>query len=597
MDLSQEQIMDREEQERREREKQEREKEMLTPILGVRDDSFRQIIKYILVDKGKIKDHYVDLLLDDEGNFKLFSNAFTSVSISSYRDTESSSIKEDKNSPDNYDLHRKIGEGIYANFIVSYIISKLNLKTASEVKNVARIRINYESKITFPSIVERFDLEPYISASKYELKEIKKKIIFEHIFLSFIGTTSMIFDNATTIGVGYSTSYNILSSIFNEMFEIKRPSKFEELDNPITTLKNFFDRNHHRLGYLLYKDYFDKKTFTNSSKIYRVIRGYEPQKNEGGEQLEIGSGESFRGEGSKPKKIAQRKAAISSLDWLTDNGYSLDFIKRKKDDFHPDKKIIINGIRRNEFSDFIKNIFIRSDIDEKYINILLNEESLKIYNNAFTSNTANLDRSLLQDEDSSENYEIYETIGDSVFANFIYTYSLNRFSFKTPNDVKSMSKIKSKYGSKNEFSSLSKKLGFLPFITASKYELQKNEIDILEDVFESFIGSTCFILDNNIRRGTGYNICYRILCSIYNQIDIPIEFEKLNDDITVLKEIFDPLDEELVYEYDKVGVNKICYIYSILEDGPKHLLGKGIGNDNDEAKLNASRDVLKNLKK
>ena len=76
--------------------------------------------------------------------------------------------------------------------------------------------------------------------------------------------------------------------------------------------------------------------------------------------------------------------------------------------------------------------------------------------------------------------KIYETIGDSVFKNFICFYIIERFGFLSSKDVKILAKIKIKYGSKEEFYLNASELGFLPFITASKMEYvskQKNRQD------------------------------------------------------------------------------------------------------------------------
>ena len=62
---------------------------------------------------------------------------------------------------------------------------------------------------------------------------------------------------------------------------------------------------------------------------------------------------------------------------------------------------------------------------------------------------------------------------------------------------------------------------------------------MLEDTFESFIGVTVYILDNEYMIGVGYAIAYNFLKEIYDTIHISTDFESLQSYITRIKEFSD----------------------------------------------------------
>ena len=202
-----------------------------------------------------------------------------------------------------------------------------------------------------------------------------------------------------------------------------------------------------------------------------------------------------------------------------------------------DQQDIYNGARDQQFKDFIFGLLKRGKVKTKYVNKLLSKENLELYSHSFTAASAN----------SEENYEIFEQLGDLSANKFIVWYMYERFPFlKTPKGVKVVARLRINYGATQSFASLAEKLGFWPFISAAidgttngcKYR-NRNKKDLLEDVFEAFIGCTEFILDNEFRTGVGYGIVYDILSSIFNEIPISLAYDDLFDPKTRLKEIFD----------------------------------------------------------
>ena len=564
---------------------EEKEIEMLTPYKPDRGLEFINIIKNILNTKGSIKDMYIDKILSDKNNIKIYENAFTSNSVNAFKDLETGAITDDENSKDNYDIYKFHGENIFENFMVWYIHKRFNLNNANDVKIIARMKINYGPKDEFPTIAENLGFFNYISSSEYERKYNKNNLL-QNVFSAFLGATSFILDNTLNIhGVGFAICYDILCDVFDNI-DIKRPSKFEELDNPITTLKNFFDRSYNKktIGELLPYNY----SYDYDNKIHIWIISLKKRNG----VIEI----ICKIESNLTKDESKKNAAIKAIEYLEDKGLWKVEEERKKITLDKDSTIIIKGDRTEKFKYMIENLLKKCNIKNKYINILLSDLSMKIYDNAFTSNSANLDENLFKIEDSPDNYEVYETIGDVVFKNIITFYISERFgNFFSSKDVKILAKIKIKYGSTEEFSLIAKKLGFLPFITASKMEYSKQS-KLLEDVFESFIGSTCYILNSTFRIGVGYNICYDILKNIFDEINIPFEYEKLNDPISILKEFFDSHKElNMKYIYKDLKNKTTCYI-EMSNDEFKKVIGMGISFTKKEAKKEASINAIENLK-
>ena len=562
------------------------EKEMLTPYIPNRGKSFTDMIHDILHTHGNIKDKYLKLLLSEE-NIKIYENAFTSNSVNSFIDIESGKIVQKENSTDTYETYKIFGTNIYENFVTWYIYRKFpSLKSAKDVKVIARLKINYESKFIFPDIAKKINFSQYISSSLYD-KTHKENILLQYTLLAFIGATSFILDNSLdTNGIGYAVCYNILSSFFKDI-NIMLPSKFDELNNPITVLKEFFDKNKYMGKLLPYECNYDKENNINTCIIYyeKSFIKYQLSKAE-----------------NKSKKETERIAAIKALETLESKGIykglSIDKDKTRKVSYREEgKDKIVYGDRSINFRNNILTLLKESKIKEKYINILLSDENMKYYNYAFTSNSANLNTFLVQDESSIENYEIYETLGDAVFKNFIVFYAAKRFNLYETKDVKIISRIKINYGSDEEFQKTAKYLNFLPYITASVFEFNTVKEKLLEDVFEAFLGVTCDILDNNFQIGVGYSICYDILKYINDKKNIPIDFEELTDSVSLLKEFFDKNKEigTLEYTYTQHFKTIHCKAFLIKNTGEFEELGNGIDPKKNLARQNAAKNALSYL--
>ena len=205
--------------------------------------------------------------------------------------------------------------------------------------------------------------------------------------------------------------------------------------------------------------------------------------------------------------------------------------------------------QKDAFKKLITGLLVQGNLKEKYITLLTNEKSMEEYKNAFTAASY---------QHPEKNYERYEQFGDKAAGHFIISYMHRRFpQLDCTAGVKVVSRLLINYGSKASFSEIAYNLGFWPFITCPNVcppvdkekkkkdkeynkkcrELHKN--DLLEDVFEAFIGCTEVLLDNYFRYGVGYAIVYDILASIFEKIEMSLEYEDLMDAKTRLKETFD----------------------------------------------------------
>lgn len=266
----------------------------------------------------------------------------------------------------------------------------------------------------------------------------------------------------------------------------------------------------------------------------------------------------------------------------------------KTDNF--EEIIIYYGKRDNQFKTLINNILKKSKLKSHYIDILLSEESLKEYNNAFTSASAN----------EKENYEVYEQLGDLSVNKFIVSYMYKKFPvlMSSSEYVKIVARLRIVYGSKQTFFTIADKLGFWDFVSASEEQRSSEKKKLLEDSFEAFIGVTEYLLDTKIRNGIGYAIVYNILENIFDGLNISLKYEHLYDAKTRLKELFDYFNKlrekdfgTLLYEETKDTEAKLTtsYVYKVNLSSKKELIGEGTASIKPDAQQRAAQNAINNL--
>jgi dsRNA-specific ribonuclease len=276
--------------------------------------------------------------------------------------------------------------------------------------------------------------------------------------------------------------------------------------------------------------------------------------------------------------------------------------KNKKDLELEEQLNFYYGRRDESFRNLIASLLSRGKIKDKYIDSLLSPQAMKEYDKAFTSITVTSvfnreTRNVEIDKNSSDNYEIYEKLGDGVFDNFIGWYASRRFfPDNTSNEhVKVLHIIRSKYGSKDHFSPIAEKLGFWNFISSSIYQRNHQKKKLLEDVFEAFLGATSYILDKIFCNGIGYAICYDILESIYDEIPISEDFYEMQDDVSKLDQLImkHKYLGKLEYEFSREDNIAYAKIYQIDSEGYKTFICEGSASIKKDAKKNAAKKALK----
>lgn len=259
--------------------------------LGSRGEDFRQLIQNLL-DKADLKPKYKNLLLDEK-SMRIYGAAFTTKDV------------DPKN---NYEIYEQLGDLSANKFIVGYMYRRFpQLKCASGVKVVARLRINYGAKESFAGIARDLGFWNFISATT-EDREKRMKPLLEDTLEAFFGATEDLLDNRLYMGVGYPIVYSILKSIFDK---ITISLKYEDLYDPKTRLKELFDFKKDQLGVVEYieKEREPGDMFT-VSRVYSVTGGTGKTKLHGGRWTLIGEG---RG---SLQKVAQQAAATQALEHL-----------------------------------------------------------------------------------------------------------------------------------------------------------------------------------------------------------------------------------------------------------------------------------------
>ena len=230
-------------------------------------------------------------------------------------------------------------------------------------------------------------------------------------------------------------------------------------------------------------------------------------------------------------------------------------------------------------------------LPSKYVKILTDDESLKIYQQSFTSAAA----------DPINNYEYFEQMGDVTANKFLVYYFYRRFPvLKCTAGVKVVARLKINYGSKKVFSELARKEGFWDWINASEEEFSKRPIDWLEDTFEAFVGATESILDERVEPGVGAVAAELFLKRIFDAVDISLKYKDLYDSKTRLKELFDVFGDRLgkikyseFRDYDSEG-NQITTsrVYRIMSHRQPILMAVGISKLKADAQRAAAENAI-----
>jgi dsRNA-specific ribonuclease len=226
----------------------------------------------------------------------------------------------------------------------------------------------------------------------------------------------------------------------------------------------------------------------------------------------------------------------------------------------------------------------RTDFENFILDLLTRYSGLKHPENYLT--TANLTQfaraftaASFEQKDKDFNYECLEQLGDVSVNKSIVDYCYRKLGLTGDSKaVKVISKLKSKYASRQGESEMAEALDFWRFVNASEEDKKINRRKLLEDVFEAFIGTLEYVVGKQQEvENIGYIVAYRFISKVMDEINgedfkryhAVIEeaeakgrsktgalFEEVNDPITKLKEISDRHQLEVSFHpiEEKVGM-------------------------------------------
>lgn len=261
-------------------------------------------------------------------------------------------------------------------------------------------------------------------------------------------------------------------------------------------------------------------------------------------------------------------------------------------------QIIYLGKRDNSFTNLIRNILKTGNLSKEYRDKLLDPKGLSYYSTAFTHPSA----------DSENNYEFLETLGDVTVNKCVLWYLSKRFpQINCPDGKGIITKLKIKIIQGKSFGPLAEQMGFWDYIS-SEVKIRgslKQKTKILEDVFESFFGTTELLLDSHFGVGVGYAVCYKIVSKLLDNINISLNYESLVDPKTRLKELFDYYKlrgigtlSYIKMDASEVGEDKVFNIAAqqTFPDKKTRFIGRGKGYEVIDAEQEASKIALEFLK-
>ena len=258
------------------------------------------------------------------------------------------------------------------------------------------------------------------------------------------------------------------------------------------------------------------------------------------------------------------------------------------------KNTYFDQIYTKNLTFFIKNLLTKININKEVIDILTSKICIDEFKKAFTTIYY----------DNINNYEFYEILGDATINKCVTWYFQRRFPhLRTAGGVKYLTRLKISVVSKDGFSSLAEKIGLSKYIRKSENEITEYK-KLLEDIFEAFMGCLEFLVDNYIEKHKGYSIVYSVIEYLLNSMDFNMDYEKLLDPKTRLKELFDirPQDDYKV-SYSALLENSTdskieCKIQASVStpNGKQIFIGKGYSNKRANAEQLACEDLLSILK-
>lgn len=241
------------------------------------------------------------------------------------------------------------------------------------------------------------------------------------------------------------------------------------------------------------------------------------------------------------------------------------------------------GLRDGSFKELILNIL--GDVEDKYKKTLLSDLSLSYFSTAFTHPTA----------DSQNNYNFLKVLGHVSFQkNIVWYLSRNKIIL----DKTKLDKIITDYKIR-----LIKSLGkmmignIFDYITIDKKSksTESGNEKVIQSVLEAFFGAVELVLDRTYSIGTGNQIVYQSITSLFDKyIELEESIEK--DPKTTLNEIF--ISNKSILgnpEYEEAEHKDGIYymnLYQVLPNKQKFLIGQSSDKIKKQAEKNAAKQAV-----
>jgi dsRNA-specific ribonuclease len=259
----------------------EEEKKTFGIYIGVRDESFKDLISNILGEDLSKK--YKKTLLS-ESSLSYFSTAFTHPNADFHN---------------NYNFLKALGHVSFQKNIVWYL--SRNKIVVSDKTKLEKTITDYKirlikslGKMTVMNIFDFISIDKKHKTNVQGNSEAEEKII-QAVLEAFFGAVELILDRDYGIGIGNQIVYGCITRLFDEYVEIEESIE----KDPKTKLNEIFISNKNILGVPKYEE-VEYKDGIYSMNLFQILPN--------GQKILIGQGI------DKPKRQAEKKAAKQAID-------------------------------------------------------------------------------------------------------------------------------------------------------------------------------------------------------------------------------------------------------------------------------------------
>lgn len=192
--------------------------------VDIYDTKFINFIRQLL-RKGRLVESYIETIVGDPANMKIFLQALTSAAF---------------NPEYNYEVYEFVGDAAGSNFLAFYFLNKFpQLNSPSGVQILSRLKIKFGSKSSYSKIAGGLGFGQFIQATDIELTTNKNKLL-EDCLEAMIGAIILVINGYENVnhGLGNDVGYFLLENAFDAL---KISTKYEDIVDATTRLKELLD--------------------------------------------------------------------------------------------------------------------------------------------------------------------------------------------------------------------------------------------------------------------------------------------------------------------------------------------------------------------